>query len=58
MKTTNHENVKELHFDLLFKQISPQEMGDNFNLFTLAGKDFFVITAGKEDLYNSMVGSG
>jgi flavin reductase (DIM6/NTAB) family NADH-FMN oxidoreductase RutF len=46
------------NFDQLFKQISSQELCDNFNLLTLVGKDFFVITAGKEDLYNSMVGSG
>ena len=27
-------------------------------MFTLVGKDFTVITAGKEDHYNSMIGSG
>jgi flavin reductase (DIM6/NTAB) family NADH-FMN oxidoreductase RutF len=56
MKTTNH--VKEINFDQLFKQIYPQELCDNFNLFTLVGKDFFVITAGKKEQSNSMVGSG
>ena len=58
MKTTNLLNVKEMHFDQLFKQISPEEIGDSYNVFTLAGKDFFAITAGKEDHYNSMIGSG
>ena len=53
---TNHVNVKEMNFDQLFKQISPEEICDN--VFTLVGKDFFVITAGKEDHYNSMIGSG
>lgn len=47
-----------MNFDLLFKQISPQEICDSFNLFALAGKDFYVITAGKQDHYNSMTGSG
>ena len=53
---TNHVNVKEMNFDQLFRQISPEEISDN--VFTLAGKDFFAITAGKEDHYNSMIGSG
>ena len=52
---TNHVNVKEMNFDQLFKQISPEEISDN--VFTLVGKDFTVITAGKEDHYNSMTGS-
>jgi hypothetical protein len=45
-----------MNFDQLFKQISPEEICDN--VFTLAGNDFFAITAGKEDHYNSMIGSG
>jgi flavin reductase (DIM6/NTAB) family NADH-FMN oxidoreductase RutF len=49
-------NVKELNLDQVFKQISPEEITDN--VFTLVGKDFFVITAGREDHYNSMTGSG
>lgn len=44
------------NFDQLFKQISPEEICDN--VFTLVGKDFFVITTGKENHYNSMIGSG
>ena len=58
MKKTNHVNVKEMNFDQLFKQISPEAMCDSNNIFTLLGKDFFVITAGKDDHYNSMIGSG
>ncbi|MGA2048615.1 MAG: hypothetical protein ABSG96_13020, partial [Terracidiphilus sp.] len=46
-------NVKEMNFDQLFKQISPEEMIDS--VFTMG---FTVITAGKEDHYNSMIGSG
>jgi len=45
MKKTNHITVKELNFDQLFKQISPEEIRDN--VFTLVGKDFFVITGGQ-----------
>lgn len=56
MKKINHVNVKEMNFDQLFKQISPEEICDN--AFTLIGKDFFVITAGKEDHYNSMIIGG
>jgi flavin reductase (DIM6/NTAB) family NADH-FMN oxidoreductase RutF len=51
-----YEKNKEMNFKQLFKEISPKEMNDN--VFTLVGKDFFVITAGKENHYNSMVGSG
>jgi len=43
-------------FEQLFKPISPEEMTDN--VFTLTGKDFYAITAGKADHYNSMIGSG
>jgi flavin reductase (DIM6/NTAB) family NADH-FMN oxidoreductase RutF len=56
MQTTNPVNVKEMNFDQLFKQISPEEISDN--VFTLAGKVLPVITAGKENHYNSMLGSG
>ena len=53
---TNHVNVKEMNFDQLFKRISPEEICDN--VFTLVGKVFPVITAGKDDHYNSMTASG
>jgi flavin reductase (DIM6/NTAB) family NADH-FMN oxidoreductase RutF len=56
MKKTNHVNVKEMNFDQLFKQISPEEISDN--VFRLAGKELKVITAGKEDHYNSVTASG
>jgi flavin reductase (DIM6/NTAB) family NADH-FMN oxidoreductase RutF len=56
MKKTGHVNVKALDFNQLFKQISPEEISDN--VFTLVGKDYFAITAGKKDRYNSMIGSG
>ena len=42
--------------DQLFKQISPEEIGDKFNIFTLI--DLLTTTAGDHDHYNSMVGSG
>lgn len=56
MKTINYINVKEKNFEQLFEQISPEEIGDN--MFPLVRKDFYVITAGKEDHYNPMIGSG
>ena len=45
-----------MNFNQLFKPISPEELCDN--VFTLVGKDIYAITAGKEDHYNSMIGSG
>jgi flavin reductase (DIM6/NTAB) family NADH-FMN oxidoreductase RutF len=45
-----------MNFNQLFRQISPEEIRDN--VFTLVGKVFPVITAGKEDHYNSMTASG
>jgi len=45
-----------MRFNQLFKQISPEEICDN--VFTLAGKVFPVVTAGREDNYNSMTASG
>lgn len=53
---TDPVNVKEMDFDQLFEQISPEEIRDN--VFTLVGKDFTVVTAGTEDHYNSMTASG
>jgi flavin reductase (DIM6/NTAB) family NADH-FMN oxidoreductase RutF len=56
MTEPNQIDAKEMTFDQLFKQISPEEISDN--VFTLMGKDFFALTAGKGDHYNSMIGSG
>jgi len=56
MKTINSINVKEMNFDQLFKQISPEEISDN--VFALTGKVLPVITAGKVYHYNSMTASG
>ena len=47
-----------MSFDQLFKQIEPEEICLSFNVFTLVGKDFYAVTAGKNNHYNSMVGSG
>jgi len=49
-------NIKKMNFNQLFKQIAPVEFTGN--LFTLVGKDYLVITAGRDTHYNSMVGSG
>jgi flavin reductase (DIM6/NTAB) family NADH-FMN oxidoreductase RutF len=56
MKTTKPVNAKAMNFDQLFKRISPEDISDN--VFTLVGKEFYVITAGKYDHYNSMTASG
>jgi flavin reductase (DIM6/NTAB) family NADH-FMN oxidoreductase RutF len=45
-----------MNFDQLFQQISPEEISDD--VFTLVGKVFPVITAGKIDHFNSMTASG
>jgi len=45
-----------MNFEKLFKQIKPEEITDN--VFTLAGKDFYLITAGTAAHCNSMVASG
>jgi flavin reductase (DIM6/NTAB) family NADH-FMN oxidoreductase RutF len=51
------EEIK-MSFDQLFKQIPAEKICDSFNIFTLVGKDFYAITAGKAGHYNSMIGSG
>lgn len=56
METINHINIKEMNFDRLFKQISPEDIPDD--VFTLVGKIFPVITAGNAKQYNSMTASG
>lgn len=45
-------------FEQLFEQILPEEISKYSDVFSLTGKDYFLITAGREDSYNSMVGSG
>ncbi len=50
------EMQQTVEFNQLFRQISPNEISDN--VFQLVGIDYFVITAGKEDRCNSMIGSG
>ncbi|MCC8144225.1 MAG: flavin reductase [Tannerellaceae bacterium] len=56
VEKTTYISTGEMNFDQLFKQLSPEEISDD--VFTLAGKVFPVITAGKEEHYNSMTGSG
>lgn len=49
-----------MNFEQLFKQIPRQEIYDNVfsSIGALAANDFYAITAGKIDHYNSMIGSG
>lgn len=47
-----------MDFEQLFKKITQEEIADKFNIFTLIGRDYFVVTAGKLEKYNSMVASG
>ncbi len=56
MKATTKANMKEINFDQLFTEIQPEELPDN--VFTLVGKVFPVVTAGKKGWYNSMTASG
>ncbi|GHT50028.1 hypothetical protein FACS1894102_5260 [Spirochaetia bacterium] len=43
------------NFERLFKQITPQEIFDTYNIFTLTEKEFPVVTAGKLNHFNSMI---
>jgi Conserved protein/domain typically associated with flavoprotein oxygenases, DIM6/NTAB family len=47
-----------MNLNELFEQISAEEISEMFNIFTLVGRDFYAVTAGKKEHYNSMVGSG
>jgi flavin reductase (DIM6/NTAB) family NADH-FMN oxidoreductase RutF len=51
-----NEKINAMDFVQLFNEISPEDISDN--VFTLTGKDLYAITAGNEEHYNSMVGSG
>lgn len=55
---TNCKSFKEMNFNELFTQISPEEICNSYNVFTLVGKDFYAVTAGRQNDYNSMVVSG
>ena len=56
LKTIKHINYNEMNFNQIFKQTAPEELTEN--VFTLVGKELYVITAGKEDHSNSMLASG
>jgi len=45
-----------MDFERIFTEISPEEIGDN--VFKMVGRDFYVVTAGKAEHYNSMTASG
>jgi len=49
----SREEIKSRSFDDLFKAIEAKDIPED--VFTLIGKDFAVLTAGKKELYNSMV---
>ncbi len=58
MNKSSEENIGMKNFEHLFKQISSEEVHRNF--FAIAGKlvgEDMIITAGKENHYNSMTGS-
>ena len=44
---------EELNFEQLFEQITPEEICDD--VFTLVGKVFPVVTAGRKDLHTTNV---
>lgn len=56
MIKTEQALIKKINLNHVFKKILPEEISDS--VFKLVGKDFFVITSGREDHYNSMTGSG
>jgi Conserved protein/domain typically associated with flavoprotein oxygenases, DIM6/NTAB family len=45
-----------MEFVEIFDEIAPDEI--TYNVFTLVGKDFPVVTVGNKDYYNSMTASG
>ena len=45
-----------MNFEHLFTEMDPEDLHDN--IFKLVGKDFFVVTAGTKEHYNSMTASG
>ena len=56
MENINFANLDEMNFEQFFKEITPEEIP--INVFTLVGKDFYAVTAGRKEHYNSMIGSG
>lgn len=55
IKTEAVSDVKTKSFSELFQAVSPTEIKDN--VFKLVGQDYTVITAGKEESFNSMTAS-
>jgi flavin reductase (DIM6/NTAB) family NADH-FMN oxidoreductase RutF len=53
LDTISYEGIKDKTFDELFHSIKPEEI--NENIIGLVQKEFIVITAGRENDYNSMV---
>jgi hypothetical protein len=51
-------NMDEGIFENIFEEISPEKIFKYFDLFAMVGKEYFAITAGDYNQYNSMVGSG
>ena len=47
-----------MKFEELFKKVSPEKFSNDFNMFELLEKDFYVVTNGGKEEYNSMIGSG
>lgn len=47
-----------MEFEKLFREIPADQIADDYDIFTLVGKDLFAITAGNANHYNSMIGSG
>lgn len=47
-----------MKFEELFRRVSLEEFANDFNVFELLEKDFYVATNGGKEEYNSMIGSG
>ena len=47
-----------MDFTELFRPVSPEKFAENFNIFNLTGADFYLVSAGTNHNYNTMIGSG
>lgn len=47
-----------MDFTELFRPVSPEKFAETFNIFNLTGADFYLVSAGTNNNYNSMIGSG
>lgn len=49
---------RRTNFEQIFQETSPENICNKFNIFTVAGKNFTAVTAGKAEDYNSLTAGG